>query len=180
VTLINCYVYIIQHSHVSILDNRKCDFDFTVKEATLSLNLLPFFFHLCRSLSASATRRRSSSFLFFIILLQLFERALINTTLKSYVAIAPPPQTYANQVVFPAVSLDPMVSKVLMAVWAALDVLLLAAGVVALALSIVWRAPNILMNMVLSSADLTGATSSGYFLLVELTLSQLAPCWVLH
>lgn len=73
-----------------------------------------------------------------------------------------------------------MVSKVLMGVWSALDVLLLAAGVVALALSIVWRAPNILMNMVLSSADLTGATSSGYFLLVELTPSQLVPCWVLH
>jgi len=73
-----------------------------------------------------------------------------------------------------------MVSKVLMGVWAAVDVLLLAAGVVALALSIVWRAPNILMNMVLSSADLTGATSSVYLLLVELTPSQLAPCWGLH
>ena len=43
-----------------------------------------------------------------------------------------------------------------MSVWVALDILLLAAGVLTLALSIVWRAPNILINMVLSSADLKG------------------------
>ena len=43
-----------------------------------------------------------------------------------------------------------------MLVWAALDFLLLITGVVALALSLTWRAPNLLMNMVLSSADLTG------------------------
>lgn len=49
-----------------------------------------------------------------------------------------------------------MVSKTLMSVWVALDILLLAAGVLTLALSIVWRAPNILINMVLSSADLKG------------------------
>ncbi|KAF9052786.1 hypothetical protein BJ165DRAFT_1523549 [Panaeolus papilionaceus] len=49
-----------------------------------------------------------------------------------------------------------MVSKRLMGVWAALDILLLAAGVISLVLSMVWRSPNILMNMVLSSADLTG------------------------
>ena len=49
-----------------------------------------------------------------------------------------------------------MVSKSLMGVWVALDVLLLLAGVLSVALSIVWRAPNILMNMVLSPADLTG------------------------
>ena len=44
-----------------------------------------------------------------------------------------------------------------MLVWAALDFLLLITGVVALALSLTWRAPNLLMNMVLSSTDLTGA-----------------------
>jgi hypothetical protein len=55
-----------------------------------------------------------------------------------------------------------MVSKALIGVWVALDVLLLAAGVVALILSIVWRAPNILMNMVLSSADLTGVSHFAY------------------
>lgn len=49
-----------------------------------------------------------------------------------------------------------MVSRVLMGVWATLSFLLLVAGAVSLALSIVWRRPNILMNMVLSTADLTG------------------------
>lgn len=49
-----------------------------------------------------------------------------------------------------------MVSKKLMGAWVALDLCLLAAGVLTLALSIVWRAPNVLMNMVISSADLTG------------------------
>lgn len=43
-----------------------------------------------------------------------------------------------------------------MGVWATFSFLLLAAGIVSLALSIVWRRPNILMNMVLSTADLTG------------------------
>lgn len=37
-----------------------------------------------------------------------------------------------------------------------LDMALLTAGVVALALSIVWRQPNLLLNMVLSKADLKG------------------------
>lgn len=49
-----------------------------------------------------------------------------------------------------------MVSKALMGVWVALDILLLAACVLTLALSVVWRAPNILINMVLSSAALNG------------------------
>ena len=50
-----------------------------------------------------------------------------------------------------------MVSKALMGVWFALDILLLGASVLTLALSVVWRAPNILINMVLSSAALNGA-----------------------
>jgi hypothetical protein len=50
-----------------------------------------------------------------------------------------------------------MDSKALMGVWVALDVLLLAACVLTLALTVVWRAPNILINMVLSSAALNGA-----------------------
>ena len=49
-----------------------------------------------------------------------------------------------------------MVSKALMCVWVALDILLLAACVLTLALSVVWRAPNTLINMVLSSAALNG------------------------
>jgi hypothetical protein len=64
-----------------------------------------------------------------------------------------------------------MVSKVLMGIWAALDVLLLAAGAVAIALSIVWGQPNVLMNMVLSKADLTAGTILGVALLVTFVIS---------
>ncbi|PPQ70917.1 hypothetical protein CVT24_009979 [Panaeolus cyanescens] len=67
-----------------------------------------------------------------------------------------------------------MVSKRLMGVWAALDILLLAAGVIALVLSMVWRAPNVLMNMVLSSADLTAGTILGIALLITFVISVAA------
>jgi len=58
-----------------------------------------------------------------------------------------------------------------MGVWAALDILLLAAGVISLVLSMVWRSPNILMNMVLSSADLTAGTLLGIALLITFVIS---------
>ncbi|PPQ90131.1 hypothetical protein CVT25_012300 [Psilocybe cyanescens] len=64
-----------------------------------------------------------------------------------------------------------MVSRTLMGVWVALDFLLLVAGALSVALSIVWRAPNILMNMVLSSADLTAGTILGVALLVTFVIS---------
>lgn len=64
-----------------------------------------------------------------------------------------------------------MVSRKLMATWAVLDVLLLVAGVVSIALSIVWRAPNILMNMVLSNSDLTAGTILGVALVVTFVIS---------
>lgn len=64
-----------------------------------------------------------------------------------------------------------MVSRKLMGVWAILDFLLLAAGAVALALSIVWRRPDLLMNMVLSNADLTAGTILGIALIVTFFIS---------
>lgn len=64
-----------------------------------------------------------------------------------------------------------MVSPKLMAVWAFFDFLLLAAGAVTLALSFMWRAPDILMNMVLSNADLTAGTVLGVALLITFALS---------
>jgi len=67
-----------------------------------------------------------------------------------------------------------MVSRNLMIVWGVLDFLLLAAGAVALALSIVWRAENVLMNMVLSNADLTAGTILGVSLLVTFVVSVFA------
>jgi len=67
-----------------------------------------------------------------------------------------------------------MVSKTLMGVWVALDIILLAAGVLALALSIVWRAPNILINMALSSAYLNAGTILGVALLISFIISIVA------
>jgi hypothetical protein len=64
-----------------------------------------------------------------------------------------------------------MVSKKLISVWGFLDVCLLAAGIVSLVLSLVWRAPNILMNMVLSKADLTAGTVLAIFLLITFAIS---------
>jgi len=58
-----------------------------------------------------------------------------------------------------------------MGVWAVLDFLLLAAGGVALSLSIVWGTQNVLMNMVLSSADLTAGTTLGIALLLTFAIS---------
>jgi hypothetical protein len=64
-----------------------------------------------------------------------------------------------------------MVSKRLMGVWVALDFLLLAAGAISVALSIVWRAPNILLNMVLSSSDLTAGMILGIALILTFFVS---------
>lgn len=73
-----------------------------------------------------------------------------------------------------------MVSRKLMGVWAVLDFLLLAAGAVTIALSIVWRAPNTLMNMVLSPADLTGAPSLLFSKTCRLSNSQrIAPAGII-
>ncbi|KAF8964125.1 tetraspanin Pls1 family [Flammula alnicola] len=64
-----------------------------------------------------------------------------------------------------------MVSRKLMGVWVALDFSLLAAGAITLAFSIVWRRPDILMNMVVSSADLTAGTILGIALLATFVIS---------
>jgi hypothetical protein len=64
-----------------------------------------------------------------------------------------------------------MVSRKLLGVWAFLDVCLLAAGAVTIALSMVWRTPNILMNMVFSKADLTAGLVLGIALLITFAIS---------
>lgn len=48
-----------------------------------------------------------------------------------------------------------MPSKTLYGVWAFLDFLLLAAGGISIALSVIWRAPDVLRGMVISDLDLT-------------------------
>lgn len=57
-----------------------------------------------------------------------------------------------------------MVSKGLMASWAFIDFLLLGASGMSIALSIIWRAPNILMNMAISSEFLTAGMVLGIIL----------------
>jgi len=64
-----------------------------------------------------------------------------------------------------------MVSKGLMASWAFIDFLLLAAGGMSIALSIVWRAPNILMNMAISNEFLTAGMILGITLCVTFLVS---------
>ncbi|KAF9036957.1 tetraspanin Pls1 family [Hymenopellis radicata] len=67
-----------------------------------------------------------------------------------------------------------MVSRKLMGCFAFVDLCLVAAGAVAVAFSIIWRAPNILMNMVLSSADLTAGLVLGIALLATFVVSIIA------
>jgi hypothetical protein len=64
-----------------------------------------------------------------------------------------------------------MVSKKLMGVWAVLDFLLLAAGAVALSLSLVWRADNPIMNLVLTPGYLTSGMILGIALLITFAIS---------
>jgi len=58
-----------------------------------------------------------------------------------------------------------MVSKRLMFTWAFFDICLLAAGSVTLALSFLWRQPNLLLNLTFSSFDLTTGTVLGIIFL---------------
>jgi hypothetical protein len=58
-----------------------------------------------------------------------------------------------------------------MAAWAFFDFCLMAAGIVALVLSVIWREPNLLLNLTFSSADLTGGTVLGIVILVTFALS---------
>lgn len=64
-----------------------------------------------------------------------------------------------------------MVSKGLMGAWAFIDFLLLAAGGLSIAMSILWRAPNILMNMALSSEFLTAGMVVGIALAATFVVS---------
>lgn len=67
-----------------------------------------------------------------------------------------------------------MVSRKLMGVWAFLDFLLLAAGAVLIALSIVWKAPNLLMNMVFVPRFLTEGMILGIMLVATVLVSVFA------
>jgi hypothetical protein len=67
-----------------------------------------------------------------------------------------------------------MVSKRLMGVWLALDGLLLISGLISIIFSQAWRVPNVLMNMVLSAADMTAGTVLGVALITTFLVSVVA------
>lgn len=71
-----------------------------------------------------------------------------------------------------------MVSKRLMAFYGFVDLWLVAAGVLSLVMSLIWRAPNLMINFTLSSSDLTGASYSLNGLSICLIPKQLARCLV--
>lgn len=64
-----------------------------------------------------------------------------------------------------------MVSRKLMGVWAVLDICLLAAAAFALGMSIKWRAPDLLLNLVVTNGDLTAGTALAVALLVTFVVS---------
>jgi len=64
-----------------------------------------------------------------------------------------------------------MVSRKLMGFWALMDVVLLGAGGLAVAMSIIWRSEDLLRNMVLTSSYLTMGLVLGIALLATFVLS---------
>ncbi|KIK40754.1 hypothetical protein CY34DRAFT_86668 [Suillus luteus UH-Slu-Lm8-n1] len=66
-----------------------------------------------------------------------------------------------------------MLSKKLIGAWAFFDICLMAAGVLSLTLSIVWRQPNLLLNLTFSGVNLTAGSVLGITLLATFVLSLL-------
>ncbi|OAX32103.1 hypothetical protein K503DRAFT_805512 [Rhizopogon vinicolor AM-OR11-026] len=66
-----------------------------------------------------------------------------------------------------------MLSKKLLGAWAFFAICLMAAGVLSLTLSIIWRQPNLLLNLTFSNLDLTSGTVLGIVLLATFILSLL-------
>ncbi|KAI5124082.1 hypothetical protein M0805_003909 [Coniferiporia weirii] len=64
-----------------------------------------------------------------------------------------------------------MPSKKLLGCWAFVDVCLLAAGIISLVFSIVWRTPDLMRDLVVSHSDLTTGLVLGIALLVTWALS---------
>lgn len=64
-----------------------------------------------------------------------------------------------------------MLSKKLIGAWAFFDICLMAAGVLSLTLSIVWRQPNLLLNLTFDGIKVTAGTILGTLLLATFVLS---------
>jgi hypothetical protein len=64
-----------------------------------------------------------------------------------------------------------MVSMALMAVWGTIDFFLLAAGGIMIAFSILWKAPDLLRNLILTETDLTVGMVLGILYAVTFVIS---------
>jgi len=64
-----------------------------------------------------------------------------------------------------------MPSKGLMAAWAFFDVCLLASGVIAVVIPVLWQAPDPLRHFVISPTDLTAGLAIGIMMLITFVLS---------
>lgn len=64
-----------------------------------------------------------------------------------------------------------MVSRKLMGCWAFLDLCLLVAGALSVAFSVIWRQPDVLVNMVVSNTNLMGGMALGILLLITFLVS---------
>jgi len=67
-----------------------------------------------------------------------------------------------------------MPSRTLTAVWAGLDVVLLAAGIISIVFSVVWRNSSLLMDFVLFDINLTAGTVLGVMFLLSFLISLFA------
>jgi len=67
-----------------------------------------------------------------------------------------------------------MVSRTLTAVWAGLDFALLAAGAILITFSFIWRAPDLVRDLTISSMDLTAGLVLGAMLEVSFAISIFA------
>jgi len=64
-----------------------------------------------------------------------------------------------------------MPSKQLKLTWSALSFLLLAAGIITIIFSIIWRAPNVLENFLISEMDLNAGLALGIMLVITWMIS---------
>ncbi|KAG9097719.1 phospholipid scramblase 1 [Ceratobasidium sp. 370] len=64
-----------------------------------------------------------------------------------------------------------MPSKTLTAVWAGLDFILLLAGGISIAFSIIWRAPDLLRDLVISTTDLNAGLGLGIMFAITFVIS---------
>jgi len=67
-----------------------------------------------------------------------------------------------------------MPSRTLTAVWAALDFCLMASGVVCIAFSLIWRAPNLVRDLTISHMDLNAGLILGIMLEIAFVISLFA------